>query len=115
MNNQKSKFTFDRFIYPFVNIVRLIRARVVLLHQTLLQTTRKTLDEADDSNRNTYQLFSQWLFETLMYGVIITFIYITSFNKSVTMVGFFILTIMFGLLRWLVLDTLNEIMKIVKG
>jgi hypothetical protein len=56
--------------------------------------------------RNPYHVFLGWLLDVAVPGSIVAIIYVLTFNKSfITLIE---ATVVFGLLRWYVIDTLKE-------
>lgn len=88
--------------------------RIKYIHELLLQTTEgKVLDVSDAKDRNAYGVFGDWIIDCLQYGTVITFIYLSLvvFSGTLQIVSFVIST---GMIRWLWLNTIQEITDIIK-
>lgn len=83
-----------------------IADNIKTLHQNLKKTTEEDLQQAR-VNRNSYQVFLDWLFDIFQYGFILSL----PLNFIIGWQGWKNIIIMFmlGSLRWFVLDTIQKI------
>ena len=94
----------QRFIYE---VVQKIKGKLVLLHGRLSSIDEETLHKP--VIQNVYQLFFDWLTDILLYGLILNII-VTFFINHFYWTGI----VVFGLLRWLVFDSIKSFRETIK-
>ncbi len=89
------------FIYKLWFILRAPQRFIKTLHQNLLNV--KDLDLTLNNPRNPYQVFFDWLLETLQYGAVMGLVYMW-----ITTLNFWLMIPALGSIRWLWLDIVKE-------
>jgi len=109
---RKKRYPTQAKIKRYINKLRYILSypyrELKTKHQQVLSLNEENISR-DPLSRNPYQVFFDWLFEILEYGVMIAFV----FNTFVGWMGWYNLALIpaFGLGRLLLFDTIRNIRK----
>lgn len=88
-------------------------AHIKTLHQKII-TSDESEFQYEPRKRNLYEVFFDWLLESLQYGFLFVFC-INAFFGWQGLLNNALFLFAFGFARWLLLDTIKEIASKIKG
>ena len=104
-----------KFINLATNIVKYPLRELITIHGKLRTVTTHDLNSTEERARSIYQCIEEWLVEIISYGLCITIILYTLFGIGGGPVRLGATVIATGLLRWLIFDSIRELMEKVRS
>lgn len=102
-SNQRIEYWKSLLVKPVNNLKT--------IHERLKQINLNDMKEVEVINP--YQAFFSWLLDVVASGTIVAIIYVLTFELSISTI--FKWVVVFGLLRWFILDMTREIRKSIKN
>jgi len=104
--NKTETFIYKLF-YRILNRIKYPLSRLKSVHEQIKSIDMSELE--DEVNKNPYQVFFNWLLESLQYGFVITIVYYWFMTGN-----WWIAPFAFGFVRWLFLDIVGNTRKLIK-